>query len=83
MQTSTSTVTPQLHEFSFTGLTPTVAADFPSYMAATPAGTRVTLPMLSLRYAISIAKVRTTLLAAFGGRVVFSRGRTGGVTYTK
>lgn len=42
-------------------------------------GKRITVKDLSSFYGIKVANLRTMLVAHYGNRIVFKRGRTGGI----
>lgn len=44
------------------------------------AGERVTIVNLAKEMKISVAEIRNALVEEFGNRVVFKRGRTGGIS---
>jgi hypothetical protein len=49
---------------------------------ALAAGKRVTVKDLSASYGIKVAVLRSMLIAHYGNRIQFKRGRTGGIALT-
>lgn len=53
--------------------------DFAAFETAVNGGQRVTLKDLAAQYGMKSDDVRRSLVAHFGARVMFVRGRTGGI----
>jgi hypothetical protein len=53
--------------------------DFAAFETAVNGGQRVTLKDLAVQYGMKTDDVRRSLVAHFGARVMFVRGRTGGI----
>lgn len=53
--------------------------DFAAFETAVNGGRRVTLKDLAAQYGMKSDDVRRSLVAHFGARVMFVRGRTGGI----
>lgn len=52
---------------------------FEADMSALSAGQRMTMAILSAKYGMTKSLIRLTLIATYGDRVFFDRGRTGGI----
>jgi hypothetical protein len=53
--------------------------DFAAFETAVNDGQRVTLKDLAVQYGMKTDDVRRSLVAHFGARLMFVRGRTGGI----
>jgi hypothetical protein len=53
--------------------------DFAAFETAVNDGQRVTLKDLAVQYGMKTVDVRRSLVAHFGARLMFVRGRTGGI----
>jgi hypothetical protein len=60
-------------------MSPSFIQFFEADMLALPAGQRMTMAILSVKYGMSKATIRAALLSTYGDRVFFDRGRTGGI----
>ena len=63
-----------------TTMTPnSTSIDFAAFESAINGGVRVTLKDLAVQYGMKADDVRRSLVAYYGARVTFMRGRTGGI----
>ena len=58
------------------------ADDLKNIEATFKTGTRVTVKDLAAKYGVKVPIMRNALMVAFAGRIVFKRGRTGGIILT-
>lgn len=58
------------------------ADDLKNIEATIKTGTRVTVKDLAAKHGVKVPIMRDALMLAFAGRIVFKRGRTGGIVLT-